>query len=97
MQHGPPPPHGPQPPPGAPQPRPPPQQQQQQRSGGGGGGARQQQPPVAVQQDFCAHFVKTRKRPQNFLRDHLVQDKYDGQPQLEKLVVAKDAQRSGAH
>ncbi|KAI8474730.1 MAG: MT-A70-domain-containing protein [Monoraphidium minutum] len=83
---GPQPPPGPPPAPGAPPPGP--------RGGGGGGGG--PRPPgaavtAALDQDFCAHFVKTRKRPQNFLRDGLV-DKYEGQPKLQRLVEAKDAQ-----
>eukprot|EP00878_Enallax_costatus_P021350 GHUV01022599.1.p1 GENE.GHUV01022599.1~~GHUV01022599.1.p1 ORF type:complete len:485 (+),score=113.06 GHUV01022599.1:720-2174(+) len=42
--------------------------------------------------DYCQHFVDTGARPQNFLRDSLIEDRYQDYPQLKRLIQLKDQQ-----
>ncbi|WIA36475.1 hypothetical protein OEZ86_007775 [Tetradesmus obliquus] len=42
--------------------------------------------------DYCQHFVDTGVRPQNFLRDSVLEDRYEDYPQLQKLIQLKDKQ-----
>ncbi|KAL3132850.1 hypothetical protein ABBQ38_006775 [Trebouxia sp. C0009 RCD-2024] len=41
--------------------------------------------------DYCQHFVDTGQRPQNFLRDVHLTDRYAEYPKLKELVERKDA------
>eukprot|EP00891_Asterochloris_glomerata_P004924 jgi/Astpho2/4924/Aster-05851 len=41
--------------------------------------------------DYCQHFVDTGQRPQNFLRDGYLTDRYAEYPKLKELVERKDS------
>eukprot|EP00775_Hariotina_reticulata_P013793 gene13793-13914_t len=42
--------------------------------------------------DYCQHFVDTGERPQNFLRDTVLEDRYADYPQLQRLIQLKNQQ-----
>ena len=63
--------------------------------GGGGGGGRWGGPGRGVKldrakNDFSQHFVDTRERPANFVRDADVNDRFDEYPRLKELINGKD-------
>lgn len=43
-----------------------------------------------VKNDYSQHFLETRERPQNFIRDKTVEDGFAEYPKLAKLLAAKD-------
>jgi mRNA (2'-O-methyladenosine-N6-)-methyltransferase len=45
---------------------------------------------VEVKNDYSQHFLETRERPQNFIRDVTVEDGFAEYPKLAKLLAAKD-------
>ena len=40
--------------------------------------------------DYCQHFVDTGQRPQNFIRDTGLQDRFEEYPKLKELIRLKD-------
>ncbi|CAL8465627.1 g5163 [Coccomyxa elongata] len=59
-------------------------------AGGRHGGTLSTGPSRGEQNDYCQHFVDTGERPQNFLRDvHLV-DRYEEYPKMRELIQRKD-------
>lgn len=40
--------------------------------------------------DYCQHFVDTNKRPQNFIRDPGLQERFEEYPKLKELIKLKD-------
>ncbi|KXZ54988.1 hypothetical protein GPECTOR_3g153 [Gonium pectorale] len=68
--------------------------------GGGGGGSRNQGqgggPPGAsssgIANDYSQNFVDTGLRPQNYLRDSHLTDRYEEYPKLKELIARKDRQ-----
>ena len=60
--------------------------------GGGGrwGGGRGMKLDRA-KNDFSQHFVDSRQRPANFIRDSNLTDRFDEYPKLKELIEAKDA------
>lgn len=57
---------------------------------------RQNKPPTfgsnrsrAEGNDYNQHFVDTAQRPQNFLRDSLLEDQYEDYPNAKRLVALK--------
>ena len=63
--------------------------------GGGGGGGRWGGPGRGVKldrakNDFSQHFVDTRERPANFVRDSDLNDRFDEYPRLKELINGKD-------
>ncbi|OQR77783.1 methyltransferase protein 14-like [Tropilaelaps mercedesae] len=40
--------------------------------------------------DYCQHFVDTGQRPQNFIRDVGIQDRFEEYPKLKELIKLKD-------
>lgn len=56
--------------------------------GGGSGGSG---PGKSVNNDYSQHFVDTGQRPQNFLRDSVLTDRFEDHPQLKELVTRKEA------
>ena len=40
--------------------------------------------------DFSQHFVDSRQRPANFIRDSNLTDRFDEYPKLKELIEAKD-------
>ncbi|XP_003740531.1 N6-adenosine-methyltransferase non-catalytic subunit [Galendromus occidentalis] len=40
--------------------------------------------------DYCQHFVDTGQRPQNFIRDVGIQDRFEEYPKLKELIRLKD-------
>ncbi|KAK9868572.1 hypothetical protein WJX84_005090 [Apatococcus fuscideae] len=64
------------------------------RSGGGRHGPAGRMPmgpSRGEQSDYCQHFVDTGQRPQNFLRDAHLTDRYADYPNLKELVERKDS------
>ena len=45
---------------------------------------------VEVKNDYSQHFLETRERPHNFIRDKTVEDGFAEYPKLAKLLAAKD-------
>lgn len=40
--------------------------------------------------DYCQNYVDTGHRPQNFIRDHALQDRFEEYPKLKELIKLKD-------
>ncbi|KAK9918982.1 hypothetical protein WJX75_008465 [Coccomyxa subellipsoidea] len=47
-------------------------------------------PSRGEQNDYCQHFVDTGERPQNFLRDVHLMDRYEEYPKMRELIQRKD-------
>ncbi|KAF8065623.1 mettl14 [Scenedesmus sp. PABB004] len=69
-------------------------QQQAAHSGSGGDKAPRGGAPKRHERanDYCQHYVDTGQRPQNFLRDSELEDRYADYPHLQRLAALKDKQ-----
>lgn len=45
--------------------------------------------PNAPNNDYCQHFVDTGQRPQNFVRDHDIENRFTDFPKLKELITLK--------
>jgi len=45
---------------------------------------------VELRNDYCQHFVDTGQRPQNFIRDASVEDRFKLYPKVQRLIDLKD-------
>ncbi|PNW88915.1 hypothetical protein CHLRE_01g050600v5 [Chlamydomonas reinhardtii] len=64
------------------------------RAGGAGGGGGAGGAAEHLSNDYSQNFVDTGLRPQNFLRDTHLTDRYEEYPKLKELIVRKDRQVS---
>jgi hypothetical protein len=56
----------------------------------GGGGPGRGSKLDRAKNDFSQHFVDSRQRPANFIRDSNLTDRFDEYPKLKELIEAKD-------